>query len=516
MQKVGLNMIQQGRGLMKTFVFVLLLLVSTIATAQSTVEVNVPSGDLDALRQAMNAAAAGDPSVLTIIYTSGTFNFTDSAGIPDVHTQVFINGDSDPITFLNAGGYARPFVTISEEGWLQLRNTEIKDFDLTGVGSFIVNQGKLDLELVQFDSVKGYPRCSGFGLCSPNPTLFNNSASGQLSFHQVSFINSGVGAVGIEAFNQNGLIRNYGSVDIQDTQIYLGSDNWSIPIMNYGLLALKNVSIFHSNYDGQFKNVPMKTMSGAQTYVSNSIISGFSDAWCDNATSLGHNHIDNDQCNFNANGDVTGEPTGLLWREIGDDLRSGWHSSSGNPILKYALVPVATSLAVDSIDPELCASHDLLLQGRKFGSDGNGDGISKCDKGAVEAQTAYIADGGINGVYYNPDADGHYITIIDNPYNTLVMWNSFDKDGNQYFVHGTGELVADRSLVADAYIHVSGSTSPEGEIVPAQELHWGTLEVEMSSCNEGILAFNSDFPEVGSGQVRLQRLVFVKQLGCVD
>ena len=127
-----------------------------------------------------------------------------------------------------------------------------------------------------------------------------------------------------------------------------------------------------------------------------------------------------------------------------------------------------------------------------------------------------IADGGINGVYYNPDADGHYITIIDNPYNTLVMWNSFDKDGNQYFVHGTGELVAGRSLVADAYINVSGSTSPEGEIVPAQELHWGTLEVEMTSCNEGILAFNSDFPEVGSGQVRLQRVVFVKQLGCVD
>ena len=222
------------------------------------------------------------------------------------------------------------------------------------------------------------------------------------------------------------------------------------------------------------------------------------------------NLIDNDQCDFNAHGDVIGEPTGLLWREIGDDLRSG------NPILKNALFPVATSLAVDSIDPELCSSHDLLQQYRRTRSDGNGDGISKCDKGAVESQPAYIADGGINGVYYNPDADGHYITIIDNPYNTLVMWNSFDKDGNQYFVHGTGELVADRSLIADAYINVSGSTSPDGEIVPAQELHWGTLEVEMTSCNEGILAFNSDFPEVGSGQVRLERLVFVKQLGCVD
>ena len=68
----------------------------------------------------MNVAAAGDPSVTTIIYTSGTFNFTDSAGLPDVRTQVFINGDSDPITFQNAGGYASQLVMISEEGWLQL------------------------------------------------------------------------------------------------------------------------------------------------------------------------------------------------------------------------------------------------------------------------------------------------------------------------------------------------------------------------------------------------------------
>ena len=136
--------------------------------------------------------------------------------------------------------------------------------------------------------------------------------------------------------------------------------------------------------------------------------------------------------------------------------------------------------------------------------------------GAVELQPVHLVNGGINGVYFNPDADGHYISIIDNPYNTLIMWNSFDQDGNQYFVHGTGELVQGRSLIADAYINVSGSTSPEGEIVPAQELHWGTLEVDMISCNEGTLAFSSDFPEIGNGQVRLQRLVYVKQLGCVD
>ena len=193
-----------------------------------------------------------------------------------------------------------------------------------------------------------------------------------------------------------------------------------------------------------------------------------------------------------------------------------WNHSRVPAILTHALVPFASSLAVDSIDPELCPSGHLLRGIGPRNYDGNGDGVSRCDKGAVELVPSYLTEGGINGVYFNPDADGHYISIIDNPYNTLIMWNSFDQDGNQYFVHGTGELVQGRSLIADAYINVSGGTSPEGGIVPAQELHWGTLEVDMTSCNEGILVFRSDFPEVGSGQVRLQRLVYVKQLGCVD
>jgi hypothetical protein len=148
--------------------------------------------------------------------------------------------------------------------------------------------------------------------------------------------------------------------------------------------------------------------------------------------------------------------------------------------------------------------------------DSNVDGVALCDRGAVELQPATLVNGGINGVYYDPGADGHYITILDNPYNTLVMWNSFDKDGNQYFVTGTGELEMGRSLVADAYTTVSGGTSPEGEILPAQAVHWGTLVVDMISCSEGTLAFHSDFPEIGSGQVNLVRLVYVKQLGCVD
>jgi len=494
---------------MKTFVFIVLLLVSTFATAQSVVEVNVPPGDLNALRLAMSEAAAGDPSVKTIIYTTGTFNIASAVGLPRVLTSVEIEGRADAITFVGSGGVQVPLFSVDPDGRLSLHNVEFKGFEAGLASSIIENTGILKLSQIQIDSVVGFTRSFGIRLY-PQPIVFNSS-SGQLYLDQVSFINTGTDTSG-------GIIFNNGNADIQNTQVYYSPYTyWATPFKNTQFMSLKNISMFITNRTrSQLENLPIETTPGAITEVSNSVFSGFSGAWCDTAISLGHNLIDDDRCEFNAGGDVTGKPAGLLWRPIGNDLRSGWYSSSGNPILKNALVPSLASPAVDSIDPELCPQDDLLSYPRGRYSDGNGDGIVKCDKGAVELQPAYVADGGINGVYYNPDADGHYITIIDNPYNTLVMWNSFDKDGNQYFVYGTGELVADRSFVADAYISVSGSTSPDGEIVPAQELHWGTLEVEMTSCNEGILAFNSDFPEVGSGQVRLQRLVFVKQLGCVD
>ena len=511
---------------MKTFVFVFLLLVSTIATAQSTVEINVPPGDLDALRLAMSEAAAGDPVIETIINTSGTFSFTDWIGLPDVHTRVYIKGNSGPITFLSVGGGVGPeqFVTTSEDGRLKFQNIEFKGFYLKGGGGLIQNRGTLELSQVQFDAVAGITIC-GLGLCSQNTPIIYNSASGKLHLDQVSLINSGVRAGPIAKFNRDGIIRNFGIADIQNTQIYFDSGRWSIPILNWatGILTLKNVSLFHSNEDKQFTNVPIKTDPEAKTYVSNTIISGFSGEWCETATSLGHNLVDTDQCNFNTEGDVIGEPAELAWQPVQSDW--GWQATSLDSILNHAVVPASTSPAVDSINPALCPLGDLINNnGRLRASDGNGDGVELCDMGAVELQLdseielppVHIADGGINGVYFDPDADGHYISIIDNDYNTLVMWNSFDKNGDQYFVHATGELVDGHSMIADAYVNVSGGTSPDGEILPAQAVYWGTLVIDMNSCNEGTLAFHSDLPEFGSGQVQLERIVFVKQLDCFE
>lgn len=510
---------------MKTFISILLLLTSITVTAQVATEkwVHIPAGDLAALRQVMQEASNRDPNFLTRIYTSGSFEFTGAtAGLPEINSHVIIKGHSDPISFIGAGEDFANLFMVQAGGWLQLQNIEIKDFSLgleqyeneiRNDQSLIINHGIIELEEVQIDSLFAWsivtkPTFGGTRLYAP---IITNSVSGQLQLNQVSILDSGTGRDG-------GLIFSNGSVEIQNTQVYFSKDEPDSRVvtgsfMNNGYMSMRNISMFR-----QTKNnaPPVVASPGAETYISNSIVSGFGPMSCDIA-SLGYNLIEYPQCNFHMEGDVVKDLVGLSWRpiELGPFAFGTWNHQDLQPILTHALVPFATSPAVDSINPELCPPDHLLhYEGRN--TDGNADGVAKCDMGAVELQPVGLVNGGINGVYFNPDADGHYISIIDNPYNTLIMWNSFDQDGNQYFVHGTGELVQGRSLIADAYITVSGSTSSDGEIVPAEELHWGTLEVDMISCNEGTLAFSSDFPEVGSGQVRLHRLVFVKQLGCVD
>ena len=500
---------------MKTFVFILLLLISISATAQSTVEIYVPQSDLVALRQAMDDAYNGDPNVKTIIYARGPFYFTDAvSGLPEVRTHVVIQGHNDPVTFIGAGEEFANLILVQAKGRLELQNAELKDFSLNADQlniytyidqSLIINHGILELSHVQINSLEAQS-ISNMLIRLKYAPIIKNSASGQLHLNQVSLINSGTGLDG-------GIIFNDGIVEMQNTQVYYSREGLRAPFRNNRLMSMKNISMFRFSNNG---NIPVLSMPEAETYMSNSVMSGYSGKFCNSVTSLGHNLVDDDQCNFEAEGDIIGESAGLTWRPVEVDCCHGWNHNFWSPILTQALIPFASSPAVDSIDPELCPNDDLIRGRGIWSVDGNSDGIAKCDMGAIELYPVHLDEGGINGVYFNPDADGHYITIIDNPYNTAVMWNSFDKDGNQYFVHGIGELVAGRSLVADAFINVSGGTSPDGEIMPAQELHWGTLEVDMTSCNEGTLAFRSDFPEVGSGQVRLTRLVFVKQLGCVD
>lgn len=127
-----------------------------------------------------------------------------------------------------------------------------------------------------------------------------------------------------------------------------------------------------------------------------------------------------------------------------------------------------------------------------------------------------LLDGGINGFYYNPDADGHYVYILETDFTTLVTWNTFDADGNQAWIFGTGKLENGKAVVANAYVNHSDGYSTDGTLKGLEVVHWGTLEVEMTSCWDGTVAYQSELPGFGSGEFPIRRLAFAKQIGCTE
>lgn len=135
------------------------------------------------------------------------------------------------------------------------------------------------------------------------------------------------------------------------------------------------------------------------------------------------------------------------------------------------------------------------------------------------APAAHLSDGGINGLYYNPEADGRYVYVLETDYNTMVMWTTFDAEGNQLWVYGVGETLNNGStVVADAYINqTTGGVLPDGAVEVTDE-PWGVIRVDMTSCLEGTITYWKFLPQYpnGSGAFPITRLAYSKQIGCVD
>jgi hypothetical protein len=127
-----------------------------------------------------------------------------------------------------------------------------------------------------------------------------------------------------------------------------------------------------------------------------------------------------------------------------------------------------------------------------------------------------LSPGGINGFYYNPGADGHYVYVLETDFTTLVVWNTFNTNGGQAWIFGTGKLENGKAVVTDAYVNRSDGYSTDGSLKGLEVVPWGTLEVEMTSCWDGTVVYQSDLPEFGSGQFPIRRLAFAKQIGCVE
>ncbi len=487
----------------------LIVLLTNPLFAQSIKIVEVTDGDIAALSEAIQEANAGPADRVTTIKVSGDFKFTADHSMPPIDAAITIRG---PARFVGPGANSSSFIgdqegpsqlfQVNSGASFRLDNLELADFSLNHRSDgLIVNEGSLHFKQVQISSISVGTWCGNMGKCTPSMPIILNRASADLRVDQVSVVNSGTVIVTIDS--GGGFLSNQGHAVIANSQVYLPENNWSDLILNFGTMNVRNSSFLFDK--GSSTHTPELFFTGddATTEVRNSVISGFSGSVCHEAVSIGYNLNDAVDCEWSSEGDLVGVSAALLWRQV----EANW-TYSDNQILTHALVLIAASPAVNSANCTWVWANDLLNHRRP-----QGEG---CDRGAVESWKIGLGEGGINGLYFNPEADGHYLYILETDFTTLVVWTTFDADGNQAWVYGTGQLVDGRSVIADTYINRNGGYSPDGEIMPSEAEHWGRIEVDMTSCSEGLLAFYSDLPEFGNGQFPIKRLAFVKQLGCID
>ncbi len=124
-------------------------------------------------------------------------------------------------------------------------------------------------------------------------------------------------------------------------------------------------------------------------------------------------------------------------------------------------------------------------------------------------------EAGQSGSWFDPDHNGEgYALQWIAPGRALVTWYSFDHEGRQYWMLGTGELGEDGRL------HVPQMHATRGARFGAafnpddvERFQWGELSLELG-CDVGHAGYASVLAPFGSGALDLMRLTRPRGLGC--
>jgi len=333
----------------------------------------------------------------------------------------------------------------------------------------------------------------------------------------------------ISAFVESARIDNLGSLVLDSVSLsgfVLGSNSGFIShsmMTNEGNLVLRNVSfvnnvlnglsmlvssgtvaISHSTFvnnasgtGGLLNAVPNGTISIANSLFGNN--DGGACATGGRIASLGGNVITDGSCGFDQPGD----------RVVADaDLGTFGDNGGlvGTVLLNGSSVAVRNGIAAN------CEATDARGTVRNVAARGG------CDSGAYEfgGGRGLLTQGGMSGFFYDASADGHYVTVQRLDWgSTLVIWNTFDKNGQAAWIYAIGE-VSGNHIHAQGAQNLGGVLQPGGAPTGSHGLVWGDIDIDLQNCFGGTFRYNSPLPNFGSGQFPLNRLAFLGDLDCSD
>jgi serine protease AprX len=122
-----------------------------------------------------------------------------------------------------------------------------------------------------------------------------------------------------------------------------------------------------------------------------------------------------------------------------------------------------------------------------------------------------------SGAWYDPARSGEgWLLEVFEEGRVAMYWFTFDPEGNPAWLIGVGSLDGDRLLLPQ----VLRTTGPRfGDAFRSDDVDatpWGSLEIDFSGCNAGVLRYQADDPAWGSGERAVTRLTRLFGIDCND
>jgi len=301
------------------------------------------------------------------------------------------------------------------------------------------------------------------------------------------------------------MIVNAGALFMRNVSVSANSGNQSLIEMLDGSADIVH-STFAANSTGAY-GILSAVSTGAIT-VANSVLMNDASPICTAATvespqgrivSRGGNVTSDASCAFSSSGDRVFADAGL-----------GAFGDNGGLVSTVLLN--GSSIAVHNGVAANCEASDARGVTRNVAARGG------CDSGAYEfgGGRGLLPQGGMSGFFYDASADGHYVTVQRLDWgSTLVIWNTFDKNGQAAWIYAIGEANG-KHIHAQGAQNLGGVLQPGGAPTGSHGIVWGDIDIDLQNCFGGTFSYNSPLPNFGSGQFPLNRLAFLGDLDCSD
>jgi len=117
------------------------------------------------------------------------------------------------------------------------------------------------------------------------------------------------------------------------------------------------------------------------------------------------------------------------------------------------------------------------------------------------------------GIYFDPSRDGQGFFVqqqqgpAGQPTRSFLAFFTFDASGNPLWLLGADGVSANGRIVFDPVISTRGTRFDAFDPAQVQRLRWGRVELQYRDCDIIALNWWADDPQLGSGQMPVQRVV---------